>query len=443
MTNSVQDSFNHFLLGSNKAGSNNLSPPSAKKFTKAISVENAISAVIGNFFTKFIARLKLFITKYEWFNEKNLMRRINSHNLKDLNKLANLFKNAYPSLTKENKKISHFVENFVKPARDKKAYEKFTKDLNDDAVKKQLENVYAEYLLKCLKKNITAHDLVLEEGGIGPLINAKSPEEIDTLINDYLGPDLRRDLEHFTHDPDLCQALYLNMPHRNHQLIQELVHDGITAEMIFEAETDLPMKTTAKSMLGFIAQNSENCFCENVKIFLDENYSPFASNFAEGKGEEEKEEIVAALIGLLKTGRDAPARLLIPLLATQKKSAKKLTGYPSPTFKQILSQLKNLGTQKEIIQQALLGKLFFKEQREKYKASIDTFFARSFNSYSYQDQDLARLLPLFNNFDDYTASLIERFVQRGSKEDPYDFEKIKGSLAGISIIEKIQQILAE
>ncbi|WP_059358769.1 hypothetical protein [Parachlamydia acanthamoebae] len=400
---SFKEQFNHFPLG--VPGYMDISKSPTKKIEKTISLEKAISAVYGNALTKLIARLKL-VLKREWFNEKNIANRVSSHNFEDLKNLTSLFNKAYPDSSKINKKVSHFMDHFVTPAFDLKARQKFIEGLTDSNQKCQVEDLLnIDYISKCLEKNIKAIDLVnMDVDLFHRLIDAKNEQDFNEVIKNFLGQPFLDDIQYFTTDLDLQDALFIRMPTESRQLIRDLTDNGITVEQIFATSP------TAKEVLDFIHLNSEKNFYEDVSNFVPQT---------------------SLQIGLLKSPANSAERLLIPILVKNGQTAKDLTGTYFSFIEDIVLCAKDYNVQKSNVIAAMLNKIP-EESRKRHEHTLEVFFDDPFN----QDTDLALVIPLIDNFDTSLAELIEEYC---TFEGYQSFEKLKKNLNGMSLLDKIKQ----
>lgn len=240
MIKKVGQEFKDFSLGQN-VPADVAKNKKAVTFGKKISVKDASKAVGGNAVQNFFARLQLFIKNKEWFKNKNIQKRLGTHDQSSLIKLNQLFNRAYPDNSKvEDKRVLKFMNKFVRPSIN--IGDRFNGMLqeNDSTFLSNLKpyDVVKRNQLRLYEVGITGKDL-LEHYKVNPdtpesealLKKLSSDKETNQILNDFeLTPDFFAKLEKFSPDPDVQLALFKFKPSKERVALDEFIATGLTAK---------------------------------------------------------------------------------------------------------------------------------------------------------------------------------------------------------------------
>lgn len=236
MIRKVGEEFRDFSLGQN-APADKAAKKEAVTFGKTISVKDASKAVGGNAIQNFFARLQLLVKNKEWMRNKNIQKRLSSHDLKDLIKLDNLFNRAYPDKSKvEDKRIIKFMDKFVSQQIGSQIKAEFFKGTEPDILEfldntlvgknSQLEAILTKNMVRLFEVGITAKDLLDEYPGterevLGSLILENKAEAI---LKDFgLTPEFFAKLEEFSPEPEVQLGLFRAMPEAKRKKLDQLI----------------------------------------------------------------------------------------------------------------------------------------------------------------------------------------------------------------------------
>lgn len=239
MVKKVGEEFKEFILGQN-VPADVAKNKKAVTFGKKISVKDASKAVGGNAVQNFFARLQLFIKNKEWFKNKNIQKRLGTHDQTALIKLNQLFNRAYPDNSKvEDKRVLKFMNKFVRP--NIVVGDKFAGMLHDNdrllVLNLKPYDVVKGNVLRLYEVGITGKDL-FEHYKVNPdtpesealLKKLSSDKETNEILKDFgLTPEFFAKLEKFSPEPDVQLALFKAMPPEKHAALNELIASGLTA----------------------------------------------------------------------------------------------------------------------------------------------------------------------------------------------------------------------
>ncbi|PJD97568.1 MAG: hypothetical protein CK425_02775 [Parachlamydia sp.] len=279
MIKKVGEEFKDFSLGQN-VPADVAKNKKAVTFGKKISVKDASKAVGGNAVQNFFARLQLFIKNKEWFKNKNIQKRLGTHDQTALIKLNQLFNRAYPDNSKvEDKRVLKFMNKFVRP--NIVVGDKFAGMLHDNdrvlVLNLKPYDVGKGNVLRLYEVGITGKDL-LEHYKVNPdtpesealLKKLSSDKETNEILKDFgLTPEFFAKLEKFSPEPDVQLALFRAMPPEERAALDEFIATGLTAsDFLRIAGQKDPSSEKTIEVLSKVIKAASKMDSFNLKVFL-------------------------------------------------------------------------------------------------------------------------------------------------------------------------------